>query len=158
MNSKKFKIGIIDTMFSRINMGKIAEETIQKKAPEIELEKSTVPGIKDLPVQVRIFLEDKKCDIVLALGMPGKEKIDSQCAHEASQGIIFAQLLAKKPALGVFVFENEASNEEELKEIVFNRVSKHAINAIWMIKNPEELSKRAGTGERQGKENAKKIE
>jgi riboflavin synthase len=152
------KIGLIDTMFARMNMSKIAEETIKEINSEIELEKLTVPGIKDLPVQVRIFLEDKKCDIVLALGMPGKEAIDSQCAHEASQGIIFAQLLAKKPALGVFVFENEAKTNEELKKIIISRVKKHAINAVWMISKPEELSKRAGTGERQGFENARRID
>ncbi|MBN2126999.1 MAG: riboflavin synthase [Candidatus Diapherotrites archaeon] len=152
------KIGLIDTMFARINMGKIAEETIKEIAPEIELEKITVPGIKDLAVQVRILLEDKNCDIVLALGMPGKEAIDSQCAHEASLGIIYAQVLAKKPALGIFVFENEAKNDEGLKQIVFNRVKKHSINAVWMIKNPEELSKRAGTGERQGFENVGGID
>ncbi len=152
------KIGLINTMFERINMSKIAEDTIRGFDSSIELEKLTVPGIKDLPVQVRIFLEDKNCDIVLAMGMPGKEKIDVQCAHEASMGIIQAQLLAKKPALGVFVFENEAKNNEELKKIVFNRVKKHTINAIWMIKHPRELMKRAGTGERQGFENAGRIE
>jgi riboflavin synthase len=152
------KIGIIDTMFARANMGVLAEKTILGRAPEIEVVRFTVPGVKDLPVQVKIFLEKKGCDLVVALGMPGREKIDKQCAHEASLGIQMAQLMTNKHVLEVFVHEDEAESDEELKEIIINRVTKHSVNAVWLLKNPQELSMRAGTGERQGKENAKRIE
>ncbi|MBI5553677.1 MAG: riboflavin synthase [Candidatus Diapherotrites archaeon] len=151
------KIGILDTMFARADMGALAEKTIRAHAPEIELIRFTVPGIKDLPVQVKIFLTQKNCDLVLALGMPGPMPIDQQCAHEASLGIQWAQLMAEKPALEVFVHENEASTDAELRSIIQNRVIKHAINAVWMLTAPEELKKRAGSGERQGKENARPI-
>jgi len=41
------KIGIADTTFARVNMGKIAIDEINKHA-SIATERYTVPGIKDL--------------------------------------------------------------------------------------------------------------
>ena len=46
------KIGIVDTTFSRINMGKIAIDEL-KRISSIPYERYTVPGIKDLPVAAK---------------------------------------------------------------------------------------------------------
>ncbi|NMA11265.1 MAG: riboflavin synthase, partial [Methanomicrobiales archaeon] len=43
------KIGIADTTFARIDMGRIAAEEISKHA-SVGIERYVVPGIKDLPV------------------------------------------------------------------------------------------------------------
>lgn len=151
------KIGIADTMFARADMGKLAEGVIKESTFPVHIERYTVPGIKDLPVACKKLLEEKKCDIVIALGMPGKENIDKQCAHEASLGIIQAQLLTNKHIIEVFVHEDEGKNDRELAEIMRNRTIKHTINALHLLFRPEELRKKAGTGERQGKENAKQL-
>lgn len=151
MKNKKTIIGVVDTTFARIDMGKIAVETLQKNAhKKFSIERVVVPGIKDLPVACKKLIEEKKCGIVLALGMPGPAKIDETCAHEASMGILWAQLLTNTHILGVFVHESEVKSDEELARVTYDRVSKHAINALNMIFSSEKLLENAGKGKRQG--------
>src|SRR5208283_2751024 len=145
------KVGIVDTMFSRVNMGAIAVNEIKKNYPDILVERRTVPGIKDLPVECKKML-DEGCDIAMALGMVGGAPIDTQCGHEASLGIQQAKLMTNKHIIEVFVHENEAWSPSELKGIFENRIRKHAHNAVLLVKNPQALAKKAGMGVRQGKE------
>lgn len=147
---KMKKIGIIDTTFARYDMAKDAIDEIKKNATNVEIERYTVPGIKDLPVAAKKLIEERQCDIVMAFGMPGKEMIDKQCAHEASLGLIFVQLMTNKHIIEVFVYEDEAKNEKELKWLAERRAREHALNVIALLFNPEKLKKMAGTGQRQG--------
>lgn len=153
----KIKLGIVDTMFSRVNMGEMAIDEIGKNYPEAEVVRTTVPGVKDLPPECRKLL-DSGCDICMALGMVGGAPIDTQCAHEASLGIMQAKLLTGKHIIEVFVHENEAWGKKEFYSICENRVRKHAHNAVLLVANPAELVKQAGMGVRQGKEDEGAIE
>jgi riboflavin synthase len=145
------KIGICDTMFARGDMGSLAEKTVREYAPAgTEIERVTVPGFKDLPVAAKKLTEEKKCGIVLALGMAGKADIDNTCAHEASLGLIQAQLMTNTHILGVFVHEQEAKTDEELKQVMRDRTVKHAKNAVDLLFFPEKLREQAGTARRQG--------
>ncbi|MFH0884581.1 MAG: riboflavin synthase [Candidatus Micrarchaeota archaeon] len=159
------RIGIVDTTFSRIDMGAIAIDEIRKHLPNMDIERRTVPGIKDLPVECKRLLESggpmqgaaggvpgSGCDICMALGMVGGAPIDTQCGHEASLGMQQAMLMTNKHVIEVFVHENEAWSEEEFRSICENRIRKHAQNAIAMMLKPEALVKYAGQGLRQGKE------
>lgn len=150
------KIGICDTTFARYDMAKSALDEI-KKNTTAKIIRYTVPGVKDLPVACKKLLEEEKCDIVMALGMPGKAEIDKICAHEASMGIISAQLMTNKHIIEVFVYEDEASSDIELAKLADKRVREHALNAINLILHPEKLTKMAGTGQRQGFKDAGKI-
>ncbi len=143
------KIGIADTTFSRINMGKIAIDELRKNA-SVQIERYTVPGVKDLPVACKILIEKKKCDIVMALGMPGSQPIDKMCAHEASQGIIQAQLMTNTHIIEVFVHEDEGKNETQLAWLMEKRTREHAQNVIKLLFHKEQLEREAGTGQRQG--------
>ena len=67
------RVGVADTTFSRVNMGAIAIEELKKHA-SVAIERVTVPGIKDLPVSCKKLIEERKCDIVIALGMPGGKR------------------------------------------------------------------------------------
>ncbi|MBI2676027.1 MAG: riboflavin synthase [Candidatus Aenigmarchaeota archaeon] len=154
---EKKKIGIVDTMFSRIDMGAIALDEL-KKAKGLQISRRTVPGIKDIGVECKRLIEEDDCDACLALGYVGGAEIDKQCAHEASLAIMQAKLLTNKHILEAFVFEDEAWNETELLEIAENRVRKHAQNAVAIVKNPKALTKFAGRGIRQGKEDEGEIE
>jgi riboflavin synthase len=151
------RIGIADTMFARVDMKKYAIGAIRELAPDAQIELVTVPGIKDLPVACKKLLEEKHCDIALALGMPGAEPIDSQCAHEASLGIQQAMLMSNKHILEVFVHAFEAKTDRGLLAIAKTRSYKHAQNAVWMLSKPEELAKQAGKGIRQGHPDAGEI-
>ncbi len=151
------KIGIVDTMFSRVDMGSMAVDEIKKKYPDVEIIKKTVPGIKDLPVECKRLLDDG-CDVAMALGMAGGATVDSVCAHEASLGIQQAKLLTNKHIIEVFVHENEAWSEKEFYSICENRVRKHAHNAVDIVLHPEKLAEKAGMGVRQGKEDEGRIE
>lgn len=144
------KIGIADTTFARYDMAKEAIDELQSRRPDIAIERYTVPGIKDLPVACKKLLEERGCDIVMAFGMPGKQPIDKQCAHEASLGIIMVQLMTNKHVIEVFVHEDEAKDERELVWLAKRRAREHAVNAIELLFNPENLSRQAGKGLRQG--------
>jgi riboflavin synthase len=143
------KVGIADTTFSRINMGKIAIDELKKSA-SLQIERYTVPGVKDLPVACKLLIEKKGCDIVMALGMPGSQPIDKMCAHEASQGIIQAQLMTNTHIIEVFVHEDEAKNENDLALLAEKRTREHAQNVLKLLFHQEQLQREAGTGQRQG--------
>jgi riboflavin synthase len=143
------KVGIADTTFSRIDMGKVAIDELRKGA-SLQIERYTVPGVKDLPVACKLLIEEKGCDIAMALGMPGSQPIDKMCAHEASQGIIQAQLMTNTHIIEVFVHEDEAKDEKELAWLAEKRTREHAQNVLKLLFHQEQLQREAGTGQRQG--------
>ena len=147
------KIGVADTCFARVDMGRIAVQTINE-ACQAEIERYTVPGFKDLPVAAKKLIEEYGCDIVLAFGWIGDQQIDERCAHEASLGIIQAQLMTNKHILSCFVHSLESDDPEQLKEIAHDRARKHALNAIELAKSKTALTPQAGMGKRQGSEDA----
>jgi len=144
------KIGVADTTFARFDMASSALDTLYQQTDHIKIIRYTVPGIKDLPVACKKLFEEKNCDIVLALGMPGSQTIDKQCAHEASMGLIQVQLLSNKHIIEVFVHEDEAKDEKELAWLADKRTREHALNIIALLFHPEQLKKNAGKGFRQG--------
>lgn len=145
-------IGIADTMFATTDMFKIAEQAVKNSlyADKVKIERYTVPGIKDLPVACKKLIEEKKCGIVLALGYVGRAEIDKTCAHEASLGLIQAQLMTNKHIISAIVFEKEKSDKQELLKLIKDRVRKHALNCLDLLFNPKALEEKAGTGQRQG--------
>ena len=145
------KIGIADTTFARINMADFAIKAIKRNSRH-EIERYTVPGIKDLPIACKILFEEYKCDMVIALGMAGPKPIDKQCSHEASLGLQKVQLMENRHILEVFVYMDESKNDQEIYEIAKNRSEKHALNAIALLKGKTALTNNAGMGIRQGKE------
>ena len=87
------RVGVADTTFARVDMGALVVEMLLKADKKIEIERSTVPGCKDLAVASKKLIEEFDCDIVLALGWVGKEEIDERCAHEANLGLIQASAI-----------------------------------------------------------------
>ena len=151
------RIGIADTTFSRVDMGAIAIDELKKTGTGFIIERYTVPGVKDLPVACKRLFEERECGIVMALGMPGGEEIDKVCAHEASTGLISVQLIVNKHIIEVFVHMDEAKNEKELAWLTERRVREHAVNTYDLLFRPERLQKQAGTGQRQGFEDAGSV-
>ena len=147
------RVGVADTTFARINMGAVAVDELKKHA-SVSIERTTVPGIKDLPVACKKLIEERRCDIVMALGMPGGKDKDRMCAHEASQGLIMCQLMTNKHIIEVFVHEDEADSPKELIRVAENRAREHAKNTVRLLFSPNDLTRNAGTGRRQGKEDA----
>lgn len=142
------RVGIVDTTFARYDMASAAMDEL-KQLCSVKFIRRTVPGIKDLPVEAKRLLEEG-CDIVMAFGMPGPKPIDRQCAHEASLGLIWAQLLTGKHIIEVFVHEDEAETEKELAELAERRAREHARNVYRFFFKPAQLVKMAGTGQREG--------
>ncbi len=148
------KIGIVDTTFARVDMAKFAIDELKSNITGYKIIRYTVPGIKDLPVACKILFDEKECDIIMALGMPGSKPIDKQCAHEASIGLINTQLLCNKHIIEVFIHEDEAENDKELLWLVESRAREHALNVIDLLFKPQSLIKNAGKGLREGFEDA----
>jgi riboflavin synthase len=144
------RIGIVDTTFSRIDMGSIASDELRSMGRGFRVVRRTVPGVKDLPVACKKMIEEDGCSIVMALGMPGPEPIDKMCAHEASQGLIQAQLMTNTHIVEVFIHMDEVKDEKELKDVTENRTREHAQNTYYLLFRPEKLRKQSGTGQRQG--------
>jgi len=144
------RIGVADTTFARVDMGGLAIDQLKKTGTGFRVERYTVPGVKDLPVAAKKLFDERECDIVIALGMPGANEIDKVCAHEASTGLIHVQLLANKHVIEVFVHEDEAKSAKELARLAERRSREHAVNAYDLLFRPERLSRNAGKGLRQG--------
>jgi riboflavin synthase len=146
-------IGVVDTMFARYDMGGAARAELAScpgYGETFTVIAQTVPGFKDLAVAAKNMIERDGARIVVALGMPGRMPIDKQCAHEASMGIMQAQLMTSTPILEVFVHEDESDDPATLASVFEHRSRDHARNAYWMLFAPEELVRRAGQGIRQG--------
>jgi riboflavin synthase len=148
------QIGIADTTFARFDMAHAANDELKSLSTGFRIIRYTVPGIKDLPVACKKLFEEQSCDIVMALGMPGSKPIDKQCAHEASTGLIHTQLLCNKHIIEVFVYEDEAQTSKELAWLADQRTREHARNVIDLLFHPENLTKQAGHGHREGFEDA----
>lgn len=150
-------IGVVDTTFARYDMAGSVIDELKQTGTGFKIERSTVPGVKDLPVASKLLIEEKGCDIVIALGMPGAADIDKVCAHEASTGLIQAQLLTNHHIIEVFVHEDEARDDRELGWLADRRSREHAMNAYDLLFRPGRLQKSAGTGRRQGFDDAGRI-
>jgi len=140
-------------MFARIDMGAIAQRklaTMDGHGRRFQVLRRTVPGMKDLAVAARQLIEGHACSVVIACGMPGPAKIDQICAHEASQGIMLAQVLTGVHILEAFVHVGEEPDESRFIQLCRRRIEGHALNAYWMVCAPDELVARAGQGVRQG--------
>jgi riboflavin synthase len=143
-------IGIADTTFARFDMGSSAVDELKSNGKGFKIIRSTVPGIKDLPVACKKLFDEENCDIIIALGMPGPKPIDKQCAHEASIGLIHTQLMCNKHILEVFVHEDEAQDEKTLIWLADRRAREHALNCLDLLFKPEKLTKNSGKGLREG--------
>ena len=146
------KIGICDTTFARVDMAAHAIDEIKQHVGNIKFIRRTVPGIKDLPVASKKLIEEEGCEIVMALGMPGGEEKDKVCAHEASTGLIKAQLMTNTHILEVFVHEDEGKDAKDLKWLAESRARDHARNLVKMMFKPDAMLKEAGKGMREGRE------
>src|SRR5579859_1646204 len=124
-------IGVVDTMFARVDMGAIALQALRAKQDfgvRFDITRRTVPGFKDLAVAAKRMIQLDGCEIVVALGMPGAAELDRACAHEASLGVMLAQVLTGVPVLEVFVYESEALDDPaRLLAICQDRCAKHAL-------------------------------
>jgi riboflavin synthase len=152
------KYGVADTTFSRVDMGAIAIKVIKREDPDAEIIRYTVPGIKDLPVAARRLI-DSGCDGVITLGWVGKTMLDKYSYLAASIGLIIVQVLTSRHVIDVTVHEDEADDEEKLKEIAIDRASKHARNLVLLVKEGKNaLTPYAGKGLRQGYKDAGSID
>ncbi|WXG39952.1 MAG: riboflavin synthase [Candidatus Freyarchaeum deiterrae] len=148
----KVNVGVTDTTFARYDMAKVAIEEMEDNSSKVNIIRYTVPGVKDLPVASKKLIEEYGCEIVMAIGMPGAEPIDKLCAHEAALGIIDAQILTNKHVIECFVYEDEAETPEELASVCEDRARKHARNVLRLLFDKEWLTKNAGQGLRQGRQ------
>ncbi|MFQ5919580.1 MAG: riboflavin synthase [Thermoplasmata archaeon] len=151
-------IGIVDTTFARVDMGTAAEEELNELGTDLRVARRTVPGVKDLPVACKRLIEEESCELVMALGMLGPQTVDRQTALVADLGLQGVQLATDTPILGVFVYEEEAKDDDELAWLAARRAREHARNAYNMLFRPEVLRANAGTGQREGFDDAGPLE
>ena len=109
------RIGVVDTMFARYDMGAEAVDELRPAPASAPLRGGPAhrARVQGPGRGVQAADREEGCRIVVALGMPGKAAIDQVCAHEASQGIMLAQLLTSTHILEVFVHENEEEDPAE---------------------------------------------
>ena len=155
------RIGVVDTMFARFDMGAAAPGANSPSARvTARISRSSARPCRALKIS-----PSRRRTSSSATTPPSwwpsvcrAAPIDKQCAHEASIGIMQAQLMTSTPILEVFVHEDESDDPMVLAKVFLNRSRSHARNAYWMLFEPEELAKRAGQGMRQGFTNAGPLE
>src|SRR2546428_2240278 len=121
------RIGIADTTFARYDMAAAAVDELKRQGGGFTIVRYTVPGIKDLPAACKILFDQERCDIVIALGMVGRQPVDKDCALVADYGLQMAQVQAGKHVLGGMVHEDEAKDDPELAILFDRRTRQHAI-------------------------------
>ena len=151
------KIGIVDTSFSRFDMATAAVDELKKQGGGFEVLRYTVPGIKDLAAGAKILF-DRGADLVMTLGMVGRQTVDKDCALAADFGLQMVQATTGKHIIGVMVHEEEAADEAKLAWLFDRRTREHAINAYDLLLRPEAIRARAGTGQREGYPDAGPIQ
>jgi riboflavin synthase len=119
-------IGIVDTTFARFDMGTAAEEELKGMGTGFRVVRRTVPGVKDLPVACKRLIDEEACDLTMALGMLGPQAVDKQTALVADLGLQGVQLATDTPILGVFVYEAEAKDDDELAWLAARRARDHS--------------------------------
>jgi len=130
-------------------MAAAAIDELRAQGGGFTVDRYTVPGIKDLAAGARILF-DRGCDLVIALGMVGREKVDKDCALAADFGLQSVQARVGRHILGVMVHEEEADDEPRLAWLFDRRTREHAMNAYDLLFRPEAIRARAGTGQREG--------
>jgi len=130
-------------------MASAAIDELRKRPRRVAIERYTVPGIKDLGAGSKILF-DRGSDLVLALGMVGRQPVDKDCALAADFGLQMVQAVTGKHILGVMVHEDEVADEEKLAWLFDRRTREHAANAYDLLFHPDAMRRRAGTGQREG--------
>ncbi len=143
------RIGIVDTSFSRFDMAASAVDELQRQGGGFDVLRYTVPGIKDLAAGAKILF-DRGADLVITLGMVGKQTVDKDCALAADFGLQMVQATTGKHIIGVMVHEEEAPDEAKLAWLFDRRTREHAVNAYDLLFRPDAIRRRAGTGQREG--------
>jgi len=139
----------VDTSFSRYDMASSAIEELRRQGGGFDVVRYTVPGIKDLAAGARILF-DRGCDLVMTLGMVGRQTVDKDCALAADFGLQAVQAQVGRHIIGVMVHEEEAADEDKLAWLFDRRTREHAVNAYDLLFRPEAIRARAGTGQREG--------
>lgn len=144
------RICIVDTTFARVDMARRAIEVLKQLMPYAQIFRRTVPGLKDVPVEILRMFEELGCDAGMVFGWVGPTLTDKITYAAYSIAMQLVQLKLGKHVIDVTVHEDEADNEETLLSIAIDRAEKHAYNLYLLLTNPEELSRYAGKGLRQG--------
>lgn len=143
------RIGIVDTSFARFDMASSAIDQLHTQGRGFQVVRYTVPGIKDLAAGARILF-DQGCDLVMALGMVGRQTVDKDCALAADFGLQLVQAQTGRHVIGVMVHEEEAPDDEKLAWLFDRRTREHSVNAYDLLFRPKAIRARAGTGQREG--------
>ncbi len=145
------KICIVDTTFARVDMASAAIEVLRTLMPDAVIVRRTVPGLKDIPVEAKLLLEREGCDAGMVFGWVGPTLNDKISYAVYSLALQMVQLEHRVHILDVTVHEDEAPEDpQRLREIALDRARKHAENLYLLLRRPDELTRRAGTGRRQG--------
>ena len=132
-------------------MASIAIRVIERNLPAAKIIRYTVPGIKDIPVAARNLILEEDCEAVITLGWVGAKPVDKYSYLAMSVGLIMLQIMTGRHIIDVTVHEDEADTPEQLRRIAIDRVEKHALNLVRLVKEGRTaLTRYAGKGLRQG--------
>ncbi len=153
------RICIVDTSFARVDMARHAIEVLKTLAPSTVVYRSTVPGIKDIPVEIKRLMMLNSCDAGMVFGWVGPSLTDKISYAVYSLALQMVQLELGRHIIDVTVHEDEAPGDEKrLYQIAVDRARKHAENLYYLLYRPEVLTSWAGKGKRQGYPDAGPIE
>ncbi len=145
------KICIVDTTFARVDMARHAIDVLTTLMPDVRVVRRTVPGIKDVPVAIKTLMVSEGCEAGMVFGWVGPTLNDKISYAVYSLALQMVQLELGRHIIDVTVHEDEAPGDPaRLREIAVDRARKHAENLYLLLRRPDELTRRAGTGRRQG--------
>lgn len=152
-----FKLGIIDTAYSRVDMMRLVLEKTQEIARihkiNVKTLSRTVPGHKELAVEALRLIEDQGCDICIVLGWVGPRKSDLVSAHEACMALNIAKTMSRTHILECIIYESDIEEKSLLESSRLKAIS-CTRHALGMISDIDCLKIKGGEGDREGAEPA----
>ena len=146
------RIGVVDTMFARYDMGAEALDELGVPGFGDQLRGGAPhgPGFKDLAVECKRLIENEGCHIVVALGHAGQGRHRPGVRPRGVPGHHARPADDLDPHPRGLRPRERGGGPGQLAAVCVDRARKHARNAYWMLYEPEQLTRRAGQGVRQG--------
>lgn len=137
-------------------MGQLAVDHIASNS-EAAVERYTVPGFLEAPLAAQRLIDEHGCDVVIVCSMVNSHDMNKEYAQRATEGFLRVALDNDAHVLEAAVGKDEAKTKRDLVPIIEDRVLGHVENALALLEGRDALRSEAGTGRRQGGDDAGRL-
>lgn len=131
------KVGFLDSVYNYADVFEAAAEALQAKIANVSVERFTTPHLLKIPVCAKLLFE-KGCDSVLVFLTAIPDDFDE--IRLVQEKIVDLEVAEKKFVFFVIVSDAEFHDEEKLKELTKERVTRVADAIEKVVQAPAQLA------------------